>query len=604
MRSPDYSKEAILADLDIELISALYRAAGEADEFDTLVQTLQTRFAPEGPASTEPTPERVSRQLDRIQTLIEGQGTAISRDPLERAVEEVPTAALVIDPFGRVLLANEIGEALFDLKPGQQFDETVIEPAYRQQFSAFVSSARLKGNQHRLIVRIDADALPGDENSRSPISVAEAIIVNSPRRDHGCIALRTLEIPWSDGLDSQLREAFGLSDAECAIARQFFELRDPVRVADARGTSPATVQTQLKAVFSKMQVGGRAELLQLLAMLAARAASHPSSRLAEWSNPLGRESFFVRSDGSRIAYSWQGAEDGKPVLVVHGQSLAHIFPPEADRLYRAADLKLFILSRPGFGHSEFDPGLKAIDDHALAICEFCEQQGISGIPALTVSSGLVGLSRALEIEPGLFSSIANVGYLWNSEVPITRRLPTQQRVIFHLARYMPKLLKTIVSIAYRNIKRVGVDWYIERLLGGQQVDVEYFRSGRNSGLIRSAAGHMLIQGPEIFCRELEQPQEPWATPLRQSGIPLLFALAEHDSVHSPSEYAAALALGDQARFELLGDCGELYFYKAAEDIAQIAIRHFSDTAPGYQHSFALLSATAPSVQEARKIRNL
>lgn len=579
------------AELDIELVSALYRAAGEPSAYEDLVEALQVRYDAKGPAEAAVIRPAVVRQLDKISTIIADQGPSLSQDPLERAVEEVPTAALVIDPFGKILLTNEMGEQLFAAKPGESFNLDFVDPAYRRQFSDFVASARLHGNQRRIIIRLDTF---GEASQGAvPIELAEATIVESVRRDHGCIALRTLEIPWTDSIERQLEEAFGLTEAECAIAREFYQMRETKAVAQRRGTSVATVQTQIKSIYAKTQTSGQAQLLQLLSLLCARANLDKTSRLSAWTNPLGREATFTRSDGNEIAYSWQGAENGKPVLVVHGQSLGHIFPPEAERLFRQAGLKLFVISRPGFGHSEIDPKMRAIDDHALAIREFCEHLGIRGAPALTVSSGLVGLSRALESDAEIVSSVANIGYLWNDDVEITGRLPTQQRVIFYMARHAPALLRVVVGIAYRNVRRQGVDWYIERLIGGLKVDEGYFRSGRNAGLIRAAAGHLLIQGSEIYCRELQQPLDPWITPLRQSSLPLLFALPEHDSIHDFDEYVSSLDLGSKASFSKLPDVGELYFYKASESIARLTIRHFAETVAGYEA--CLEAITEPAV---------
>lgn len=572
----------LLAELDIALVSALYRAAGEPDAYENLVATLEQRYQPESPAAGGRLRLAVERELGQISNIVDEQGSGLSRDPLERAVEEVPTAAIVIDPHGKVILTNELGKDLFAALPDQVFDFELVDPAYRTQFRDFVASARLRGNQRRIIVRLDTTRGSDAADAPTPVELAEAMIVETARRDHGCIALRSLEIPWTAKIDSQLAEAFGLTRAECEISRQFYVLRDTRLVAAQRGTSLATIQTQLKSIFAKTRTSSQAQLLQVLSLLCARANLDKTSQLSVWANPFGREATFTRSDGKEIAYSWQGAKNGKPVLVIHGQSLGHMFPPEAERLYRQAGLKLFILSRPGFGHSEINPKLRAMDDHALAIREFCQHLNIRGAPALTISSGLVGLSRALERDAELVSSIANVGYLWNNDVEITGRLPTQQRIIFYMARHAPALLRVVVSIAYRNIKRQGVDWYIDRLLGGIRVDESYFRSGRNAGLIRSAAGHLLIQGSDVYCRELQQPLDPWLTPMRQSSLPILFALPEHDSIHDFDEYVGSLKLGPEAGYSKLLGVGELYFYKAAEEIAKLTIRHFAETAPGYE----------------------
>ncbi|MGB3471864.1 MAG: hypothetical protein WBA51_13665 [Erythrobacter sp.] len=582
MKSSNFNASEQLAALDIKLVSALYRAAGEPEAYDNLVAMLEQRYQPDSPAAKGSLREAVVEQLGTINTIVSEQDMSLSHDPLERAVQEVPTAAIVIDPYGKIILTNEIGQVSFRARPGEKFDLGLIDPVYRQRFDDFIASARLRGNQRRIIVRLDAEYVPGNDTGSATVELAEAMIVESARRDHGCIALRTLEIPWTDLIDNQLCEAFGLTEAECEIAREFYRLKDTRTVAQHRGTSLATVQTQLKSIYAKTQTSSQAQLLQVLSLLAARAALDKRSQVAAWSNPIGREASVLRRDGNDIAYSWQGAKDGQPVLVVHGHTLGHIFPPEADRIYREAGLKLYLVSRPGFGHSGLNTSVTSAEDAALTIIDFCRELGLHHVPVLTISSGLIGLSEALDEVPELVSSIMHLGYLWFNEVPLARSLPRHQRLVFKLADRAPRLLKTFSRIADRNMRRVGIDWYIDKVLGDRAHDTAYFRSGENAGLIRAAAGHVLAQGPDIYARELPQPRKPAFDLLRQSRLPTMLALPEHDTIHEFDDYAKALSLNESVRLELLRDSGELYFYKSAETIARLAIQHFAKTAPGYE----------------------
>ncbi len=263
MRVKASNHKDLLAELDIALVSALYRAAGEPDALDNLVATLERRYNSQSPVRGEGLHDALVQELDTIETIVEGQSNSLSRDPLERAVEEVPTAAIVIDPFGKIILTNEYGAELFGARPGQSFDFEIIDPAYRTQFRDFTASARLRGNGRRIILRLDSLGGAEDDDAPGPLQLAEAIIVETTNRDHGCIALRMLDIPWTSTVDLQLQEAFGLTRAECEISRQFYELRDTGAVANHRGTTLATVQTQLKSVSGKTQSASQAQLLQL-----------------------------------------------------------------------------------------------------------------------------------------------------------------------------------------------------------------------------------------------------------------------------------------------------------------------------------------------------
>ncbi|MEL7218378.1 MAG: hypothetical protein AAGK01_08105, partial [Pseudomonadota bacterium] len=179
------------ADLDIELVSALYRAAGEPDAFEDLVRALQSRYEADASDDAETMRSAVVKQLDTINSIIADQGVTLSQDPLERAVEEVPTAAVVIDPFGRVILTNELGQNLFAARPGEKFNRDLVDPAYRRQFSDFVASARLNGNQRRIILRLDTSKNETDASAYAPVELAEAMYPDAPQRPVYLVGRRT-----------------------------------------------------------------------------------------------------------------------------------------------------------------------------------------------------------------------------------------------------------------------------------------------------------------------------------------------------------------------------------------------------------------------------
>ncbi|WJY18976.1 hypothetical protein QQS45_01630 [Alteriqipengyuania flavescens] len=258
------------ADLDIELISALYRAAGERDAFDELITTLKARYVDVHGRDEETRPAVVD-QLHRIDQFLP-HSIESWRDELERAVEDVPSAAIVFDTAGNVMVANRDGEELFGTKPGRRVGLDIVDPAYRSALRDFFADARKGINHRRMIVRLDTEELARRKISVRAMELCEAVIVEDSRRNYPCIALRVLDIPWTEDLEAQLDEAFALTEAERGIAREFYELRGSARVAVARGTSPATVRTQIKSIFGKTSTTNQAGLLHLLSLLAARAA--------------------------------------------------------------------------------------------------------------------------------------------------------------------------------------------------------------------------------------------------------------------------------------------------------------------------------------------
>ena len=561
-------------DQDIELVSALYRAAGEPDAFNELIAILRARYVLSRDAEYN-TRASVLNQLPRIDRFLLPGSSDRWRDELERAVEEVPNAAVVFDTFGNVMVANREGEAVFGTKPGARFEMALIDPSYRGPFREFFTGARARSNRRRIIVRLDTEELARRESSARAMELCEAMVVEDLRRDHPCIALRVLDIPWSAEIGSQLSEAFALTDAESEIAREFYELRDSGLVAKTRGTSLATVRTQLKSIYSKTQTTNQTSLLHLLSLLAARAAMARRSEMAAWSYPTGRDLSFTSRRGRRVHYTWQGAADGRPALMLHGYTMAHILPPAAEKIFCEAGWKVLLPSRPGFGSSEYDQDRETGHESAEALLDLSEQLGIRQVPVLAVSTGIVSLARAVAKRPGLAGPIAMTGHLFSGDVALNPELSFHQRLMLNLMHKAPRVQSTFSRIAYRNMQRVGMDWYIERLIAKGSNDEAYFRSGVNGDLIRAAAAHLFAQGPEVFSRELKVDRSPALGLLRDPRHSLLVLLQAENAVHRFDTYRDYLDLGSHARIEELAGHGDLYFYSAGEHIARAVVEHFA-----------------------------
>lgn len=77
-----------------------------------------------------------------------------------------------------------------------------------------------------------------------------------------------ISIPQARGCDVQ-----GLTEAERAVAEAVLDGRSNAEIASARGTSTRTVANQIAAMFQKLGVGSRAELV---ALLEAEGGGRPS----------------------------------------------------------------------------------------------------------------------------------------------------------------------------------------------------------------------------------------------------------------------------------------------------------------------------------------
>ena len=206
--------------------------------------------------------------------------------------------------------------------------------------------------------------------------LVECFVVGPPGSRSGFVAVRALDLNWSDQVATTLKDSFGLTDAELEICRLLLDTRETAQIAQVRGTSILTVRTQLRTIFEKTETATQVDLIRMIALLCTNFRASEIGR-AGWVDPYGHEEIFRDADGRKIAFSWTGDPEGRPALLVHGMVTGYALMEEGvDELHRQG-IKLYTITRPSFGNS--DPG--GLDD-----------------PIRHAASAIVSLARHLRIE--------------------------------------------------------------------------------------------------------------------------------------------------------------------------------------------------------------
>ncbi|MXP08879.1 alpha/beta fold hydrolase [Pseudoblastomonas halimionae] len=552
---------------ELDLVAALYRSLGDGAAFDLLIRALQDHIEISDRTDRSIAGDEViDRQLDAIGELIEVDPSPVTEDPIRRVVEDVGAAAIVIDDRGRQIVANTAGRALFGLANGHRFRSDLIDPTYRASFENLLRNPETLPLDEALAMRLD-DAIVDPRHGHC----FEIIRLRPSRTRRSVFALRMLDVPWSDDVDRTLRESFALTDAECDVARGLFERGTLTTIAEKRGTSAETVKKQVQSILAKTGAGNRIDLARLTGSIAARRGAHRGSALSAWEDPLGRQEFFVRSDGLRMAHTWMGAEHGRRVLMLHGQSIGFLLPDRAEALLKAAGLKLIIPSRPGFGESDFDPARGALEENLGVLSQFCDATGLRDVAVVGTNNGIAIALALARQKPDLVKQVIGLNYLWHRSFAAHSAPPTHQKIIFSLARNAPKLLRLFVGIAYRNLIRHGPDWYLARLLDAEEVDRDSFRDGRDLPLIRQAALHLLRQGPEAFARELQTVSHDWPKDLHDFPGDVHFLVPESGVILDRHSFAKALGPTNRVTIEAAPKSGELLLYQQATLVARTIV---------------------------------
>lgn len=562
---------------DLDIIANTYRAIVDQHAFEAMIASWNAKLdGADVDGTARPTDAPLSggasarsllsgpllQQLAAARNTMETLDIPAENDPLSRAVRDVPGPAVVLAPDGRIAAANVAGAAAFGVRQGGYFDTGTIDPRSRQDFDALRKAADTPGNRSHAVLRI----LPAGGAEWARPFVAEGFLLPAPDQEKFFLVLRSLEIEWTPGATRRLAQAFGLSDAEGEVARLFFSLRDVSEVARARGVSTLTARTQMKAVMAKTETASQVDLLRLLAMVASRAVMGKRGRVPEWHDPLGREERVTLSDGRVVAWTWMGAEDGVPAVMLRGIPVGYLLPEAQQERLRAANIRLYALSRPGYGSSTMDSSLSALDDNMACLRAFLDRRIARPCVGIGLSNGIVPLLAEEQAHPGRFASLVAVGYTGILDRSGMDRLPPIPRTMLRLVNRAPWLVELMAKSGHRMMQQHGVDWYLERAYRNTPRDQATCGDPNALALLRSASAHLLMQGHGTFVRDLQLIRAPVDDALDTLGVQMLWLAPMEDGVFDEARYRRIERRNPRIRVEPVPDAGELILYQQSARI--------------------------------------
>jgi DNA-binding CsgD family transcriptional regulator len=215
-----------------------------------------------------PVPTGIVRRLDAVRPHLARGATLSARMRLQAiqvaadVLEMVGLPAAVVGRLGQTLAMNQSCQALLDtiVRDGRRFslvnaaaDKLLTDALQGLSFGATSSTRSIpipaKDDEPPAVVHV----LPVKRSARDLFTAASAIVVITPLAHDQLPDLSVLE-----GL-------FDLTPAEARVARSIARCDTVDEIAQASGTSPQTVRTQLKRVLTKTGTDRQAELVKLLA---------------------------------------------------------------------------------------------------------------------------------------------------------------------------------------------------------------------------------------------------------------------------------------------------------------------------------------------------
>ncbi len=557
-------------ELDLDIVTESWRSLTEPEAFDCMIAAWDRKLATAASQPRIPLIDGIlKRQLASIDSLLDENRTVKAEDPLDAAVSATPAPAVVLSPQGLVVVHNEGARKCFGARQGKQLGTDWIREDSLADFRAVRKSGLAKGNANYAIIRIVIDG--GGE------ALAEAYRLDVKGKDGSFTVVRSLELDWNDNVTSGLSQAFGLTSAEADICRLLFAHRNLEIVASKRGVALETVRNQVKRILGKVELHSKTELIRMLALLCARANSEMAEADLAWSDPFGNETLLTRRDGRKLAYAWVGAEDGRPLLFIHG-TISYFYIPEVAReALTKAGIKLICPSMPNFGNSDPAGARDQLLDGCEAIEELCEALELGPVPAIAAYSGQAYLTRLAHLRPDMFSMLCCVGISWSLAEDRSAALPVTQRIFARLARDAPMAFDVLCRVAYQVVKKRGVDFYLERSFGDTDVDRHSITDPDLLALLKVGFRHLNAQGHTAFHREKEMsaktPMSGW---LEDVKVPIHWMVPQQVGDVGETDLARIRAFNPLISAELVEGAGQMMPYQKPQLFTERLIALASD----------------------------
>lgn len=559
---------------DVELIGHSYRALIDGGAFDALIEAWNRRIGSVGHADGALRfDSALLDQLAEVDKLASGKLQIVDSDPVDELLARCVTAAMVQNADGRVVAINPKGRESFALETGDIDRGAWLAPAQISTLRQLRSQAHERGNADRRVVEcVD----PAEADADHKMQLAEARLVTLPGYPQSLVLVRSLEFLWLETTSDLVEQSWGLTEAEGEIARLFYRHRSLQRIAEMRGVSVQTIQTQFKAVLAKSGCRGQVELIRVLTALCIQSGIDAEPYEGEWVNPYRNEQRIVRPGGKMLGYSFAGPKDGRPLLWLHGPVFNYALPRAVLDALDDLRVRLIIPCRPGYGGSEVDKNLSAEEDNVDALLTLVRHLDLRDCPAVGTTSAATMLILARDRAPGRFGRLGFISNFWKMDEEEVKRLTPIHRAFFRLASSAPQLLNYMTALGLRLVRRNGPDWYIERAHGYNPRNAEALRSPETQALLRTDTRAMMLQNGAGFARDRMLVLSDPAQALARADRADIWIYGEEDSHLRARTSVGRSALFDRIAVEVIRGASDLLLYQRPDAVCCLFERLHGD----------------------------
>lgn len=503
--------------------------------------------------------EEVERHFNRAFAILERLGR---QDPgglsIDALVESESRPAMLVDTSGRIAAVNARASGMFGVAAGDTIAALSLEATGLANIRQALS--QLSAEPAGRLLTVTRILSPG--NGATPIvALTKAETADGAQP---VALLSVADIAWSQRIGELLMQVFGLTRAECEVARGIIAGQSLEAVAAARGRSRQTVQTQTKAILRKLELRTQAELIRMVAALMQMDAA-PELLTRGAIGPVAARLTMTRGGGRMLDVVTIGPERGRPVLFIHGMLDGHGVTAACREQLQARNMRLIAPVRPNFGSSGPDgDAAEAPERFAGDVAAVMDRFGIDRCPVLGHMAGSVYAFAAAARLGARITHIVNV----SGGVPIVSpgqfaRMTPRQRIVAHTARFAPRLLPLILRAGIALIDSGGDRAFMNALYRSAPVDLAVATIPEVFAMLSEGYRFTVAQGHRAFEIDSHQVVRDWSGYVDGSAQPVTLVHGRHDPVvviDTVHEFAARL--GGRASLVELPDHGQLLFYSS------------------------------------------
>lgn len=541
----------------LKLVEMIYRTALDPQDYDGFMARwhdwINGRMAGlDAPQLSDPamsTPQ-ISAHFELALRLIERMN-----DAPERIAGSGPR--MLVNPAGEIVWQNAEADRCFGSRRRRAALEHEMSNAHRDVLARFLAALEDDVPPAPVVIQMT----PGD-GSR-PIALKAELM----RRDatETAALIFALNVPWHPQTDQLLIDAHGLSDSECAICALLSDGMAPGSIAERRGTSVATVRTQIKKIQSKTQTSSQIALVAHLHAMQRVAETLPMpERPLALASPTQGRLHDETVDGRHMAVEEHGPAGGRPVLFLHGMLDGTGVTRRIGKLLEQLDLRLICPHRPSFGSSSPQPGA-ARDAPGRLATDLGDILDRWGVTAPVVVGHMAG---ALYTGEAAMACRARAIVHVSGGVPILSNrqfdaMSKRQRLVAYTARYARSVLPFVMNAGIRQIKSGGAETLLASMYETAPVDNELLKDPEIRALFLEGYKFSVMQGNTAFATDSELVVQDWTADFnRAAPLPVHLVHGAHDpvvAVDSVRDFAQRHA--DRVTLRVVEDAGQLVFYQ-------------------------------------------